>query len=118
MAEIKEFTPSIKEGSKPEKPADIISHEEFQKRSAEMEIKRRNENPLGIEEIFELVNERKLTKERLEDFELDPELQTALKWVIDLLAKIDQKNQAIQDHEKLIEQLKSIVADLDAKHSA
>ena len=118
MAEIKKFTPSIKEGSKPEKPADIISHEEFQKRSAEMEIKRRNENPLGIEEIFELVNERKLTKERLEDFELDPELQTALKWVIDLLAKIDQKNQAIQDHEKLIEQLKSIVADLDAKHSA
>ena len=119
MTKIKEFTPSKdpRPKTKYAEKKEITPNEEFQKRSAEREIQRRNESPIEIEDIFELINERKLTKERLEDFELDPELQTALKWVIDLLEKIDRNNQTIRDQEKLIDQLKSIIADLESKQS-
>lgn len=104
MAEIKEF-PQPKERPRLDQPADIVPHEKFERRSAERDLKRRNENPLSIDEIFELINDGKITKERLKDFELGKELEIALGWVIDLL-------ETVEDKERIIEQLRILTKDL------
>ena len=129
MSDLKEFTPSTKQNPKPEKPADIVSNEEFQRKSAEKEAERREKNPLDISEIFDLIRDGKLTKEKLNDFELGQELTAALKWAIDLnerlkktettvsdqRAAIDQMELAIKEREAAIEHLKKIIADMEEK---
>src|SRR3989338_8713054 len=59
MGDLKEFTPSTKQNPKPEKPADVVPNEEFQRKSAEKEAERREKNPLDISEIFDLIKDGK-----------------------------------------------------------
>jgi len=131
MGDIKEFTPST--GPNPRtkytEQKEITPNEEFQQRSAAKETERRNQNPLEISEIFELIRDGKITKERLLDFELDKELGTALGWVIDLLEKlgkiekvssdqkaaIEQFEATVREKENIIERLKKVIADLEEK---
>ena len=127
MGDIKEFTPSTVPGprTKYTEQKEITPNEEFQRRSAE----KQTEKPLDISEIFELIRDGQLTRERLDGFDLGQELTAALKWVIDLNEKlkkseaivgdqkaaIDQMEAVIKDRETTIEHLKRIVANMEDK---
>lgn len=129
MAEITELKPSTKERPESEEPTDVTTSEEFQRRSAEREAERRSKNPLNISEIFELIRDGKLAREKLDGFDLGQELTAALKWVIDLNEKlkksettlgdqksaIEQMEMTLREREATIEQLKKLIADMEDK---
>lgn len=109
-----EFHPSTKERPRPEEPAEIVTHDQFKERSAKLEEQRRSENPLNISEIFELINTGDVTKEKLDDFELEPDLKRALRWVVDLLQKTKRLEKATGDQKAAIEQFEALVKERDA----
>lgn len=113
MAEIKELKPSTKERPKSWETGKVSKPEAFQEVAAQREARKRNENPLNMSEIFELINSGDITREGLDDFEMDPDLRRSLKWVVDLIQRTKKLEKTVEDQKSAIDQFESLMRERD-----
>ena len=108
MTNIEELIPSTKGKPKPDRPADVVPNEEFEKKRKEIEAKRITENPdLTIADLYDLIQSKEITKDQLDsiDFITDNE-RSLLKITADLLWGLNKKDETIEELRKLIKQIK------------